>query len=117
MRVGAFIPTRLVVRSDCVSNPDMNEDALQRREYIVQYMKLIEALETLRRPVSDDAPEFNVFLACGFTPLHLRKTFWLPEYASASSPIGVDDETGLFGDLAGNIERLNPPAVNSLVVV
>jgi len=37
-------------------------------------MNLLAALEILKRPVSEGASGRDIFLACGFTPLHL-KTF------------------------------------------
>jgi hypothetical protein len=71
-------------------------------------MRLIEALELCRRPVSEGAPELNVFLACGFTPLHL------PAFLAAALRVlrpgaRVEVRTGLFGDLNGLI-RLQPPS-------
>jgi FkbH-like protein len=78
-------------------------------------MKLIEALKILRRPSADASAELKVFLACGFEPLHLR-TF-LAAYLSRSHSGKVDVKTGLFGDLCGNIERLDPVSVHFLIVV
>jgi FkbH-like protein len=78
-------------------------------------MKLIEALEILRRPVADAAPRFDVFLACGFTPLHLQ-TFLAAELRRLrEQPVTV--KTGLFGDLAGNLERLDAQSLQSLAVI
>ncbi|HXN17240.1 MAG TPA: HAD-IIIC family phosphatase [Candidatus Binatus sp.] len=80
-------------------------------------MKLIEALETLKRRPPAQSPLLEVQLACGFTPLHfltflkahLRRQF--PEHALA---IG----TGLFGDLLGDVRRLRgkPPCVVVVVM-
>ncbi len=68
-------------------------------------MKLIEALEVMKRNRGDESPTFEIQLACGFTPLHfstflgahLRLEF--PNHQLAIS-------TGTFGDLPGNLERL-----------
>jgi FkbH-like protein len=79
-------------------------------------VKLIEALELLRRPVADTASELKVFLACGFTPLHL-KTFLAAHLRVLLPESRVEVETGLFGDLSGNTERLQPGEVNALAVV
>jgi FkbH-like protein len=79
-------------------------------------MKLIDALEILKQPIADDASLLKVYLACGFTPLHLQ-TF-LAAHLQSRLPhrlVGID--TGLFGDLAGNIERLEPSGVYALAVV
>lgn len=35
-------------------------------------MKLIDALQITRSPVDEGSPALRVFLACGFTPLHVR---------------------------------------------
>ena len=83
-----------------------------------QRVKLIEALELVGGPpvTTGSAPELKVFLACGFTPLHLQ-TFLrahlrvlFPEHRSSVT-------TGLFGDLCGNIERLRAGTVDFLAVV
>lgn len=78
-------------------------------------MKLIEALEILKRPVVEGSPEFNVFLACGFEPLHLR-TFLNAELRARGGK-RVDVLTGLFGDLCGNLERLDPTGIQACAVV
>jgi FkbH-like protein len=68
-------------------------------------MKLIEALELVRRPSAADAEQLGVYLACGFMPdliqtfltAHLRKLF--PRHR-------VTVEVGLYGDCLGNLERM-----------
>ena len=79
-------------------------------------MKLIDALAINRRPVAESAPLFRVFLACGFTPLHLETflTASLRERLPLERP---EVTSGLFGDLAGNIERLQSAECDALVVV
>ena len=69
-------------------------------------MKLIEALNIVhRRPEGGDPPR-RIYLASGFTPLHF-KTFLAAELSQLSKKRAVDIETGLYGDLAGNIEGLS----------
>jgi FkbH-like protein len=58
---------------------------------------------------------YRVYLASGFTPLHLQ-TF-LAAYLTELCPKElVEVVLGLFGDLAGNLERLDPSAVNAVAV-
>ena len=79
-------------------------------------MKLIDALEICRRAVREPARELKVFLACGFTPLHLT-TFLSAALRLLRSDSKVVVESGLFGDLAGNIARAQDSAADSAVVV
>jgi len=79
-------------------------------------MKLIEALTILREPIPEDAPELRLFLASGFTPLYL-KTFLAAQLRGRFPQHRVVIDTGLYGDLAGNIERLEPARFRSLVVI
>jgi FkbH-like protein len=79
-------------------------------------MKLIDALEVLKQPIAEDAPLLKVYLACGFTPLHLQ-TFLAAQLKSRLPQYRVEIDTGLFGDLFGNIERLEPSGVHALAVV
>jgi FkbH-like protein len=79
-------------------------------------VKLIEALEVLQRPLADAAPNFRTFLACSFTPLHL-KTFLSANLRTLRPESRVQIDTGIFGDLSGAIERLQPNTVDALAVV
>jgi FkbH-like protein len=79
-------------------------------------MKLIEAFELLKQPVSSDAAQLTVFLACGFTPLHLQ-TFLAAQLRMRLPRHRVGISAGLFGDLTGNIERLEPSDVHALAVL
>ncbi len=79
-------------------------------------MKLIDALEILKQPVPNDAPQLRVYLACGFTPLHLQ-TFLAAQLRIRPPRHRVAINTGLFGDLTGNIERLEPSGVDALAAV
>lgn len=78
-------------------------------------MKLIEALKIAQRPSADAAPSLRVFLACGFTPLHLQ-TFLTAHLRVKRPDAQPEIRTGLFGDLAGNIERLDLSSVDVLAV-
>ena len=69
-------------------------------------MNLIEALEIAKAPLAEDGPSLRIFLACGFTPLHLE-TFLAAHLRKLRPTHRAIITTGLFGDLAGNLERLN----------
>lgn len=77
-------------------------------------MKLIDALALIRRPLPENAPVLRVLLACGFTPLHFE-TFLAAALCERSPAERVEVATGLFGDLAGNIEGVRPAASDVLV--
>ena len=79
-------------------------------------MNLIDALEILKQPLSDEAPHFKGFLACGFTPLHLQ-TFLAAHLKKSLPQQRIEIRTGLFGDLAGNIEHLERTSCDILAVV
>ena len=82
------------------------------------FLKLIEALKLVALPVEEHAPEKRVFLACGFTPLHLQ-TFLAAGLKLLFPDHRVFVKHGLFGDLSGNIERVQAQedALDSLVVL
>ena len=79
-------------------------------------MKLLEALELIRQPAAADGSVLRVYLACGFTPLHLQTYLeaWLRRLRQAA-PVAVD--SGVYGDLAGNLERMNPDSIHACIVV
>jgi len=79
-------------------------------------VKLIDALTLIKRPLPKDAPISRIFLACGFTPLHLQ-TFLAASLRERSPAERCEISTGLFGDLAGNLERLDAAAYDQLVVL
>jgi FkbH-like protein len=65
-------------------------------------MKVTEALR-INQAASKDASQFEVILACGFTPLHLQ-TF-LGAYCQLALPERrVKISTGLYGNLIGTVE-------------
>jgi FkbH-like protein len=78
-------------------------------------LNLIEALEVSRKPVAQDAKSLRFFLACGFTPLHLQN--FLSAYLRQMFPDNrVEIKTGLFGDLADSLERLDAKTLDGLTV-
>jgi FkbH-like protein len=79
-------------------------------------VRLIEALELLKQDVPEGEPPLRVFLACGFTPLHLQ-TFLSANLRKCFPRRRVQLEVGLFGDLAGNLERLDSSNYNAVTVV
>jgi FkbH-like protein len=78
-------------------------------------MNLIEALEISRKPFAQDAKLLRIFLACGFTPLHLQNflSAYLRQQALENC---IEIKTGLFGDLAGSLERLDAKALDGVAV-
>jgi FkbH-like protein len=79
-------------------------------------MKLIEALEILKADRAPKERDFTVSLVCGFTPLHLETLF------SAQLRLLFPDHrtqirTGVYGDFAGNLERLITSDVDAGVLV
>jgi FkbH-like protein len=79
-------------------------------------LNLLEALELSRKPVADDARPLHLFLACGFTPLHLQ-TFLGAHLREFFPEVRIEIKTGLYGDLAGSLERLNATGLDALVAV
>jgi FkbH-like protein len=67
-------------------------------------MNLTDALNLIKRPVGDDTQEFGIFVASGFTPLHLQT--YLHAYLRQRFPLSnIKFGIGIFGDLAGNLQR------------
>ncbi|MEO8429920.1 MAG: HAD-IIIC family phosphatase [Acidobacteriota bacterium] len=79
-------------------------------------MKLIDALAISRRPAAQDAPVTRVSLACGFTPLHLE-THLLAHLKLRRPDREVVLTSGLYGDLVGNLERLENDVMDACIVV
>jgi FkbH-like protein len=73
-------------------------DAVVNSEWI---MTLSQAL-TLAQQEATTSPRRRIFLACGFHPLYLG-TFLKAHFAQRFSGQTADVETGLYGDLEGNI--------------
>jgi FkbH-like protein len=78
-------------------------------------MKLIEALKIVQKPLPDDAEPFQLFLACGCTPLHLQ-TF-LSAYLLRHQQRRIIVQTGLYEDLLGNLARLAKMPVDAGAVI
>jgi len=78
-------------------------------------VKLIEALEILEHTQSRNGAVFRAGLACGFTPLHFE-TFLRAHLSRRFSGRRVHLDTGLFGDLIGNVERLSGAPPEALIV-
>jgi FkbH-like protein len=83
---------------------------------LVDPLSLLNALEILKKPVPENVPLRRIFLACGFAPLHLQ-TFLAARLREAPPQRRIEMKTGLFGDLAGNLERMNPSDFDGVAVV
>jgi FkbH-like protein len=79
-------------------------------------MRLVEALEILRRPSTGNRSPFGVSLVCGFEPLHLR-TFLAAKLTQALPLAAVEVSTGVFDDLLGNVQRAARLPVEAMAVV
>jgi FkbH-like protein len=79
-------------------------------------MNLLDALELLKRPIPEPASDQAIFLECGFTPLHL-KTFLAAHLRLCFPKDRIEIKTGLYGDLAGNLERVQPSGRSVVCVV
>jgi len=76
-------------------------------------MQLADALRIVNEGRQRKGPELRVGLACGFSPHHMQ-TFLRAVLLERFPERRVTIETGLYGDLAGNLqrlERLKPDAV------
>jgi FkbH-like protein len=69
-------------------------------------VKIIEALKIVQS-AAVGAPPFKVTVACGFTALHLR-TFLGARLQLALAGRAILINEGLYGDLCGTLERLEP---------
>jgi FkbH-like protein len=88
---------------------------LNHNDEILDTMRLLEALEILRRPVPQEAPRFRVFLACGFTPLDW-KTYLTAHLCLRMPNHVVETVAGLYGDLIGSLERIHTGNWEAVVV-
>ncbi len=79
-------------------------------------MKLLEALVLARTPAPPDADRFRVELLCGFEPLHFA-TLLKAHLRQLLPGHFLDVSTGLFGDLIGNVERINPVNCDAVLLV
>ena len=80
-------------------------------------MKLIEALRIAgRNPSPETAPRARFLFACGFTPLH-AVAFLKAHLIAALPDRHVEINTGLYGDLAGSLERLDTAGLQGAAVI
>jgi FkbH-like protein len=79
-------------------------------------MKLIDALEILRRSPSEDSGQFVVSLVCSFTPLHLQ-TFLTAQLQLLHRDHRIKVQTGLYGDLLGNLARVRESKADAAIVI
>lgn len=79
-------------------------------------MKLLEALEVLKKNDVETTSGREISLLCGFSPLHLQ-TFLEAHLRVQFSASHIEIKTGLYGDLAGNLERLQPEGLAVACVV
>ena len=77
-------------------------------------MRLATALQILAG-TNKQLPSRSVFLACGFSPLHLQ-TYLTAHLQGAHPESRVIVATGLYGDLLGNVARI-PPGASAAVVI
>ena len=79
-------------------------------------MKLTDAFKTIGKPYSQSSYPVEIYIACGFTPLHLE-TF-LAAHLRCSDPNATPSlKSGLFEDLLGNIKRLSESNSKSGVII
>jgi FkbH-like protein len=78
-------------------------------------MKLIEALKIAQSPLPEGSRRLRVFLACGFTPLHLQ-TFLLANLRVRLPDVRPEIGAGVFGDLIGSVESFKPSDADVLAV-
>jgi FkbH-like protein len=92
------------------------EDVCPASSYREDPMTLLEALEVLKQPVSEPSSSQQMFLACGFTPLHLK--IFLEAHLRLCFPANRGEiKTGLYGDLVGNLECLDTSSSSIACVV
>src|SRR6476659_3224761 len=78
-------------------------------------MRLLEALEIIRGS-NKDASGLNVFLASGFTPLHLR-TFLHAELQLRFPVHQVAVNQGTYGDIPGSLRAMDRGTTDAVVVI
>jgi FkbH-like protein len=78
-------------------------------------MKLSEALEVLNKGESFQGTDFQVLLACGFTPLHLE-TFLGAHLQTSLPGCRVKVMSGLYSDLVGTLERMPTRDIQAVAI-
>jgi FkbH-like protein len=79
-------------------------------------MNLLEALAIINQPTASTGTDCSIFLACGFTPLHLQ-TYLHAMLRQRNPGYQVRIDTGVFGDVAGNLERARSAGVHAVAAV
>jgi FkbH-like protein len=79
-------------------------------------MKLLEALEIIRKGPDHDSDPLNISLVCGFTSLHLR-TFLHAELQTRFPNRRVTISTGAYGDIAGSLKQIDRSAAEAIAFV
>ena len=78
-------------------------------------MNLLEALELSRKPPPMAPRRCESFWLADSLPLHLQ-TFLHAHLRQLLPTNGLEIKTGLYGDLAGTLERLNPAELSAVIV-
>ncbi len=78
-------------------------------------MRLSEALDVIRAGVPDSGTVRRIHLICGFTPLHLE-TFVRARAQLRFPAAKIEIDTGLFGDLEGNVARAAHKSADAALV-
>jgi FkbH-like protein len=79
-------------------------------------MKLAEALKIVQQTAVDGAADFSVYLASGILPLHLD-TFLAAHLQQRLPGLAIRIQTGLYGDLPGNLAQLEKSSCHAGAVV
>jgi len=79
-------------------------------------MRLYEALKILQTAPAAPAELLRVFLVSSFTPLHLQ-TFLAARLQMAMPARRIHIDTGLYGDLLGNLQRMKQAPVDARVIM
>ncbi|HYL83569.1 MAG TPA: HAD family hydrolase, partial [Candidatus Angelobacter sp.] len=79
-------------------------------------MKLVEALEILKKEQPQEAAAFRAFLVCGFSPMHLQ-TFLEAQFRLTLPSRKTEILSGLYDDFWGNLNRVETSGVDAGIVV
>ena len=97
-----FLAARALASTHEHTTKESQQSATAGNFFTAVQLNLLEALELTRKPVADDARPLRVFLACGFTPLHLQ-TFLHAHLREFFPEARIEIKTGLYGDLCGSL--------------
>jgi FkbH-like protein len=79
-------------------------------------MKLIDALRIVGEEGNRELPILRMGLVCGFAPTHLH-TFLAAHFRLTCGGQRVEISSGLYGDLLGNLDRLDTKNADIAIVV